>query len=457
MRRTLAVSFVLAAGLASHGAVAAGGAAPMPGALGDEPESRSPADAWPVILGCIDEPLLDPAADVDFEQAWPRMRACGEAAREVVGRGDDADRERLWSVFDELPEQSSWRADVIDAFLDWHLGNALARIEGAPVAARASAPLPDAELPEFLQAAPGDLQQAWRLYDVLSRDPERSDDRPGSDPQAISFQSNQPAFQRVVADLLRGRTSAAQTVREVSRFEWGSWCGTGSGILFVPQSKTLLIAFLQLGQYERALTASAGLEPTSLGGELSVARWDRRLLAAAGIDWEPVYVGGVLAGEAELAGTLARLGSENGARQLLSAAVALDEAVADRREGAPDILDQLLWPLAALVESRGPCPGEGTSSSLEVQRAEDAPLVSGDVQEGVLDLLAAKVGPGASLPEAAAASQLLVERCRPESRATFRAMLRSPYGEVRKRGAMGLRGLGETAAEPSPARPVAFR
>src|SRR5260221_8959650 len=196
MRHALAVTFVLAVGLVSQGAVGARSAAPKASAVSaaDEPEPKSPADAWPVVLECADDPQPDPEADVDFEQAWPRMRQCGEAAREVVSFGDDADRERLWSVFDELPETSPWRGDVIDAFVDWHLRNALARLEGVPVAARTPPPVSDAELPEFLQGAPRDLQEAWRLYDVFGRTYQKVRDQHGSG-EAISFQSNQPAFQ----------------------------------------------------------------------------------------------------------------------------------------------------------------------------------------------------------------------------------------------------------------------
>src|SRR5207245_8942558 len=35
--------------------------------------------------------------------------------------------------------------------------------------------------------------------------------------------------------------------------------------------------------------------------------------------------------------------------------------------------------------------------------------------------------------------------------------VRSPYDEVRKKGAIGLRALGETLADPRPSYPVAFR
>src|SRR5260221_618608 len=181
MGAAVAVIFVVAGGLVGRGGVAARTAAPKASAVGaaDEPEPKSPGDAWPVVLECADDPQPDPEADVDFEQAWPRMRQCGEAAREVVSLGDDADRERLWSVFDELPETSPWRGDVIDAFVDWHLRNALARLEGVPVAPRTPALVSDAELPEFLEGAPRDLQEAWRLYDGFARGYQKMRDQHG--------------------------------------------------------------------------------------------------------------------------------------------------------------------------------------------------------------------------------------------------------------------------------------
>ena len=52
---------------------------------------------------------------------------------------------------------------------------------------------------------------------------------------------------------------------------------------------------------------------------------------------------------------------------------------------------------------------------------------------------------------------LLAKLVRPESRPAFREMLRSPYQEVRNRGARGLRALGESADDPPPSRSVSFR
>src|SRR6185503_19535096 len=170
--------------------------------------------------------------------------------------------------------------------------------------------------------------------------------------------------------------------------------------------------------------------------------------------WESFHLGGVLAGQVDLAGPLARQGSERAARQLVTAVRALETA----EEGGRDSVSEgLLFPLAALVESSGACTEYGESFSLDVERGPEAGPIGGDVQEDVLELLAEHVGADAGLSEAETASHLLVQRCRPESQPTFRAMLRSPYGEVRHRGAIALRALGETVGDPPPSRPVSFR
>lgn len=55
-----------------------------------------PADAsWIVLEGCVDDPRLEPGTDQDFQQKWPRMQQCGEAAREIVRTGTDTVEEEL--------------------------------------------------------------------------------------------------------------------------------------------------------------------------------------------------------------------------------------------------------------------------------------------------------------------------------------------------------------------------
>lgn len=456
MKRAHCLSVLLAVGLASQSVGTAGSAGAGPCTVGpaDQGESPSAEASWPVLDGCIDDPRLDPGTDQDFEQTWPRMRECGEAARTIVRAGADADRERLWSFFDDLPERSPIAADMLDAFLDWHVERALTALEAAPASATNEPPAVDAEIPAFHRDGPAELQQAWRSYEAVVETLQKTRGRRSAEDR-IAFQSNQPVFRRAVAAFLRGRVSAAEAVRELSRYEWAGWCGTGSSLLYVPQSKALLIAYLKLGRVDLALAASGELDAPLFEAQEQATRWDRRLLAAAGIDWERFYLGGVLSGQVGMADTLARHGSERAARQLLAAAHNLEVATAI--ESNTDS-DSLLWPLAALVESSDACRAYGGAwDSREVQRDCEAEPIGGEVQEDILELLASKIGPGVGLREAEAASHLLVQLCRPESRPTFRAMLRSPYDEVRKKGAFGLCALGETVADPRPSHPVAFR
>jgi len=484
MRQTLVLTLLLVGGLTTPSGVSAGASGSEPCAIpAVEPaKAPSPEAAWVVLGGCASDAPIDPRTDTDYQQMFARTVQCGEAVRTIVNEGTDADRERLWSVFDGLGDDAPIAADLIDALLDWHVERALAGLEDSPPRAAEPPQVADLPLPEFLARAPVELQQAWRAYQAVTRnDAQPSERRPAED--RISFQANEPAFRRTVAGFLRQRLSAAEAAREVSRYEWGGWCGTGSGALYDPQAKVLLIAHLEAHRPDLALAASGSFGSGVMGRDDQPARWDRRLLAASGVDWERFYLGGVLSGEPYLANELACHGSDRAARQLLTVAQlvaaaednnaskdtasdrdtekttaenpTLDAATEDE-EQVPD-MESLLWPLAAMVDPSGECKAYGTSDSRDVLRDPEASPVAGEIQEDVLELLARNVRPGAGLSEAETASHLLVRLCRQESLPAFRAMLQSQYEEVRKKGAIGLRAFGETFSEPRPSRPVAFR
>lgn len=484
MRQTLVLTLLVAGGLTSPSAISSGEPGSEPCAVPALEPARppSPGAAWIVLEGCANDAPIDPRTDTDYQQMFARTLQCGEAVRTIVNAGTDADRDRLLSVFDGLGDDSPMAADVIDALLDWHVERALADLEDSAPPAPEQARVADIPLPGFLIRAPVELQQAWRTYQAITRkEAQPRERRPAED--AISFQANEPAFRRTIAGFLRQRVSAAEAAREVSRYEWGGWCGTGSGALYGPQSKVLVIAHLEGGRPDLALAASEGLDFQMMGHDDQPTRWDRRLLAASGIDWERFYVGGVLSGEPDLANELACHGSDRAARQLLTVAQwvaaaedndvakdgardrdtettiaedpAMDAATGDE-EQLPDT-ESLLWPLAAMVDPSGECTGYGTSDSRDVVRDPEAGPIAGEVQEGVLEFLARNVRPGAGLSEAESASHLLVRSCREESLQAFRVMLESQYEGVRKKGAIGLRAFGGTFSEPRPSRPVAFR
>ena len=229
MKRALCLT-VLMAGVVGNRIAVTAGSGGLACAITSDPVSPTEADApWDVLEKCIEAPPLEADPDHDFAEVWPKRSACGEAARTVVKAGTDADRERLWSLFDALPEGSPMVEDVLDAFLDRQVESALAALEAAskPAAIDSAA---GGKMPAFLRDGPDELQQAWHVYQSVAASQEKEFDRPSAE-SVIAFQSNQPAFRRTVAAFLRGRMSPAEAVAEASRYEWGGWCGTGSDIL----------------------------------------------------------------------------------------------------------------------------------------------------------------------------------------------------------------------------------
>jgi len=304
--------------------------------------SADSADGTPVgvdvALVVLHECVTDPPRVLDdFGTDELKRWACAQAARAVVKDGTDADYEELWSVFDALPDESPLTVDVLDAFLDHRVEDALAALGGA------SRPVPiepvadDREMPEFLRDGPANLKEAWRLYQSVVATQEKAFEAPAP---ATAIRFHWRTFRGVVAAFLRGRVPPETAVAELSRYQWGGGCGNGSEVLFVTRAKALLIAHVELGRIDLALAASGALDGPFRGME-GRASSDPRLLAAAGIDWERYDLGGVLSGRVDLAVPLALRGSDRTARSLLEAVRALHGG----GEGVPrDVSESLLFP-----------------------------------------------------------------------------------------------------------------
>lgn len=405
--------------------------------------------SWAVIDRCAEDSPLLPRDGEDVERTLARLAECRQALRTIVRSGTDADREALWSRFEERADDPLMEAQILETFLDAQVESSLAALEESPATAF-DPPLAQVEMPEVLRQGPADLQQAWLTYQAIVEAEQDGDEVP--DGEEIPLHSKRAAFRRTIAAFLRGRRPPADAVRELTRYELGGGCGLGSGLMYGTRAKVVLIAHLRAGRPDLALAASGDIDPSPFAVEEPTARWDRRLLSAAGVDWESFLLGGALSGRKEMADDLARDGSERAASRLLDAVRLIGAEERQTREE-----DSLLWPLAALVETTGLCGDYTLEHPSEVRRSCQAEPISGDLQAEVLDLLAAKVGPEAGLREAGVASHLLVRLCRAESRPAFRAMLRSRYQEARELGVIGLRAHGETVADAGPSRPVAFR
>ena len=411
--------------------------------LGADTPPADEADPWRGIERCRKEFAADAPDD---ESRFEARFACEQLAQRVASEAEPSDHERLWRLHDALPWDHPVARGVLDGLLEERLARAVGMLPARPPAGAASEPLPP--------AADGGAERARALYEAVTGAYWRMLEEAQA-LGAVPVQQNWAAFHEAVVDLVRERSSPADAAAHIARFEWGGWCGTGSSALLEPQSRALALAFLLEGRYEQAAGAVLGqrgnrwysLEPADADGLEPV-------LSAAGLDGELLSVGAALAGHTSGLAAVGRHGSERAARLMLDAGL---QPTGPDGDGAPLREDgQWLSGLAAFITPGGGCRDYASGWSTDVARRSSEP-VADEVQVRILAALAEAVGPAAGLDQADAASHLLVSLCRPESRPAFREMIRSPFAEVRKRGALALASLGEPVPELPPDRPVVFR
>jgi hypothetical protein len=406
--------------------------------LGADAPPTEEADPWRGLERCQKEfagvSLDDPAR---FEARF----ACQELAHRVAQEAEPSDHDRLWRAHDALAWDHPVARGVLGGLLEEKLARAAGTLAARPSTfAAASDPLP----PDLGERARALHEAVSGAYDRVLEEAHAG--------ETIAVQENWSAFHTAVADLVRERSAPREAAAHIARFVWGGWCGTGSFALHEPQSRALALAFLMEGRYEPA--AGALLVRRSSPGVATEEERLNQVLAAAGLDAELLRVGEALDWDTSGLAAVGRHGSERAARLLLEAG---HQPTGPDRDGAPLRADgQWLSALAAFVTRGEGCGEYGSGWSTDVERRSSA-AVSGEVQARILAALAEAAGPSAGLDEAEVASHLLVSLCRPESRPAFREMTRSPFAEVRKRGALALASLGEPVPVLPADRPVVFR
>lgn len=406
-------------------------------------------DLWPLLDRCREE--LGRSRENETESTPSDHRnefVCHTLGERLAATVDADERERVLSVFDSLPLDDGLRQPLLDGLLTAKLREVLRQL--APAIASVSLPEPPPKLPKRLEAAPSDLQRSWQLQRSLVEAYQgllKSTQRAG----AVSVQNHGSQFEDALRDSLRAGAPADRTIAEMGLFAWGGWCGTGSGGFVRAQGRALMLALSAAG----AQRAAAGALLASGGSRADDATlpegWDRRLLAAMGVDWEEVFLGRVLDLDSSPAEDLARHGSDRSLRLLFAA-----RGLQGYDEESPRLEEQDWYAhaLGGIVTPTDNCSDYATRSSLDVERSTDAEPVAPDLQADVLDFLATRVGRGSGQNEAEMAAHVLVRLCRSESLPAFRIMARSSYSKVREAGALALRSLGEPAPKVRPTPPI---
>lgn len=178
----------------------------------------------------------------------------------------------------------------------------------------------DVPLPNWLLEGSPRLQDAWTrhrtlsdLYDRVLVAKDRSD--------RIPVNVNWGPFNQTLAEAIEGKL-LGNVADTIGAYDWRANCGTGSGLLRIPQADAILWDSLQTGRQDMVLAALVRRESYSgffSGARTSMRDLKRKLLTHLGEDWEEIYLGTVLNGghERSLVYELLSYGSENTPFELL--------------------------------------------------------------------------------------------------------------------------------------------
>ena len=369
-----------------------------------------------VVLALTSPPTFEDC--VREAQAWTPVRErccgsdCGEAVRDYLLRSpSEADREAGWAAYAALPP-GEFRRWVLDTFVLRHLYDATAH-------------LPDAVPSPARVDLPRALVDYRRLRD-MARAVAGTERAVGP---AIPFAGHQQEFEAAVVAFLRGGPSAVEAEAKLARFEWKGAVEGWRERMWLDQ-----LSAARWAKRGRYAAAASVLFERWWNENAHLDRPRRKLLAAAGFDWQRVYVGTMLEDHQSAAFDVARDGHPTAALWLLAANHYRPEDTHGWREDPT----RFLAALAAFVRRTDRCQDPYPPFGVRLRDGKAA--APPELQTKILDLLGQRaLAPG--LDTAQEAGELLAALCRPESVPVFHAMLRSPFHRVREHGRDALKGF----------------
>ena len=384
--------------------------------------------------------------------------------------GGPVDYEKLVGIYNNISPDSPLRTLLFDSMSAFWIQLELGKLakEANPLLISASGA--ETPLPDFLQAAPSELQEAWRTYRAATA---KLADTPwtAETSRTTSGTPDRKSFNELLGKILQGNSndgcetllrSPSSSLAEGARDgSFGSTTalrrrvpGSGSDVRVGGDSRTvaraLFMCLLKQHRYDLALAtmlASGDASSYPSGSERTEKDWQRRYIVLCGLDWEVLYAGG--AAETSLSPflqPLARDGSARAARYVAAMAK------------LPNLTDRYsyVFAVATFISPSGISSGYNRFSSSEILRRSKEPIPD-DLQFRLVQILCDEARPDAEKRTQEAVSYALVRLCRPETKDALRRLLASPYAEVQERAGCALKALGELDTLPKVPPPVLFR
>jgi|GEM_PF-3916280 len=385
----------------------------------------------------------------------------GQSFETACERGGSAGIDRLARIFAILPVGNYTRREMLFALAKLWLERELDAITAQPAEALELDP-EQRPIPERLQAMPEDLQAAVQLTEAVCA-PYQAWREAGKDDPYIAFQKNEDAFWKTAGAFLSGETTEAPKV--LQQFRWGGWCGTGSEALQQPKSLLTLMILLQQRRLPEALGAALEIPET---GELGKPLWPerdcrRRLLEYFGLDWEAVFVGGLLVNPFRFSfadpfsGRVATSGSPRGVHLLVTSLryiepqdikpipaliAALGRAPEKPRQPVPNDKDEAAEPLFT-ISTHPPPPLRST-------------LLPSDVQDEVIQAISAWAGPDRESFQLTGVTQALDRLVCPATTEALTRLATHSDRQIAEAAIQALRDRGAPEPDYHPTPPLRF-
>ena len=367
---------------------------------------------------------------VDAQKQRRAMYDYGMFASAILQNGEEEDYQKLIQIYQALPRDWWARQVMLVPLTNYWIRRELANLEKSGVPPALKIVASDEPLPPSLQAAPPDLQNAWRQYKAVSA-AFNEIFKNAAAPQ-IGVQSNWPLFYDIAGDFFDDKM---RNTPRFSSFVWSGGCGTGSEQLYDPQYHLLFASLLKEKRYEAAIGALFPLMTQGQGLMSSLQKeddWKQRFLRWCGLDWEALFVGAALDNQVTLS-ELARYGTSRGAFLLIQMS-----RVPETAKNA-----DYLKAIGAFIEpsTAGRVSPPTFPQSRDFRRLSKEPI-SDELQQMMLQILDDQIelGKGYNIK---AAAEIVTQKARLESMAALHRLLQMPYGELREKAAQTLTDMGE--------------
>lgn len=226
----------------------------------------------------------------NFEERYPASRMLENILYEMLSSSGETEYPKLLDYHSDMPDTSVFKDDSflmplcnywIKKETDYLISNSIKPKDNL-VLSKDFTPSP------AINPLPAELKNSWYLFKSFESS-YRYRINQDTSCQWYSVQKNYALFFKEIEEILKSE-SVGEHMKEILRYTWGGWCGTGSEYFYEKQQVAILILLLKERNY------AAILGNLSFTDNLGFKKF-RKLIQLCEFDWIDYYTGVMLDGK----------------------------------------------------------------------------------------------------------------------------------------------------------------